>query len=272
MPEAGTIRHNHGVAARTKAPAAPDQVCADAVDLARRAAVEEAGEAAVGEHISVVADGERLVSHTFSCLQPGYRGWYWTVTLARASRSRQATVCEVVLTPGADALLAPKWIPWTDRLRAGDLSVGFIATTDPDDPRLTSGWSGEDDLEGVLDDAPLHPVNWEAGLGRVRVPSQDGRRDAASRWYSGEHGPQSTMARHAPGKCGTCGWLLLIGGPLGQVFGVCSHLLSPSDGRVVSFDHGCGAHSEAQAEQSGIPRVEHLVDDYAADAIDFGHS
>lgn len=255
-----------------KAVAGPDQVCANAVDLARRAAVEEGGEAAVGAHLGVRAEGDRVVTHSFACHQLGYRGWNWSVTLARASRSRQATVDEVVLTPGSDALLAPKWVPWSDRLRAGDLGIGFVATTDPDDPRLVSGWSGEDELEGVLHEAPLHPVNWEPWLARPRVPSQEGRRDAAARWYGGEHGPRSTMARHAPGKCGSCGWLLLIGGPLGQVFGICSHLLSPSDGRVVSFDHGCGAHSEAQAEQVRIPRVEHLVDDYAADALDFGHS
>ena len=79
------------------------------------------------------------------------------------------------------------------------------------------------------------------------------------------------MARSAPGKCATCGWLLLIGGPLGQMFGVCSHLLSPSDGTIVSFDHGCGAHSEA-APAEGPAKAEPLVDDLAPDAMDFGHS
>ena len=222
--------------------------------------------------MGAAAEAERVVAHTFDCLLPGYRGWHWSVTLARASRSRQPTVGEVVLMPGPAAVLAPQWIPWSDRLRAGDLAVGFIATTDPDDIRLAPGWSGEDDLTGPLDDSPLHPVNWEPGLNRPRVLSEDGRRDAASRWYGGEHGPHASMAKAAPGKCGTCGWLLLIGGPLGQVFGVCSHLLSPSDGRIVSFDHGCGAHSEVQAGEPSVARVEPLVDDYASQELDFGHS
>jgi len=253
-------------------PAAPDQVCANAVDLARAAAIAEAGEPAVGDHAGVAADAERLVTHRFSCLLPGYRGWFWCVTLARASRSRQPTVDEVVLMPGGDAILAPEWIPWSDRLRAGDLGVGVVATTEPDDPRLVPGWSGEDDLTGPLDPAPLHPANWEPGLQRARVLSGEGRRDAASRWYGGEHGPHSGMAKAAPGECRSCGWLLLIGGPLGQLFGVCSHLLSPSDGRIVSLDHGCGAHSEVQAEATVPSRATPLVDDLGAETIDFGHS
>ncbi len=249
-----------------------DPACAQAVELARAAAVAEAGADAVGEHQGAVAERERVVTHTFASNLDGYRGWFWSVTVSRASRSRQPTVSEVVLMPGEGALLAPTWIPWSDRLRAGDLAVGFVATTDPDDPRLVHGWSGEDDLTGPLADPPLHPVNWEPWLARARVLSEEGRRDAASRWYGGEHGPHSSMAKAAPGKCDTCGWLLLIGGPLGQLFGVCSHLLSPSDGRIVSFDHGCGAHSEVQAAQTSVPRVEHLIDDYAPDSLDFGHS
>ncbi len=225
----------------------------------------------MGEHLGVQADAERITSHRFECLLPGYRGWYWSVTLVRAPRMRQPTVNDVVLLPSDQAVQAPAWVPWTDRLQAGDLAVGFIATTDTDDPRLVAAWSGDDDLAGALDDAPLHPVNWEPWLARARVLSEEGRRDAAVRWYGGDHGPHSPMARSAPGKCSTCGWLLLMGGPLGQMFGVCSHLLSPSDGTVVSFDHGCGAHSEAQPIEAQA-RPEPLVDDLAPDAMDFGHS
>src|SRR5437762_3288663 len=80
----------------------PDEVCAQAVDLARSAAEEMAGAAAVGEHLGVEADGERVVTHFFTCLDPGYRGWRWAVTVARASRSRTVTVSETLLVPGPD--------------------------------------------------------------------------------------------------------------------------------------------------------------------------
>ena len=50
----------------------PDEVCAQAVDLARGAAEELAGAAAVGEHLGVEADGDRVVTHLFACLdRPG---------------------------------------------------------------------------------------------------------------------------------------------------------------------------------------------------------
>jgi hypothetical protein len=254
-----------------KSRAALDPICAAAVDLAHQAARLEAEGEWVGAHLDVFAEGDRLVTHRFACLLPGYRGWTWCVSVARASRGKQATVNEVVLMPGAEAVTAPAWLPWSDRLRAGDLGAGLVAPTDPEDPRLAPGWSGQEELVGGLDPGPLHPVNWEPGLGRARVPSPDGRRDAAARWYGGEHGPRAATAKAAPGKCASCGWLLLIGGPLGQMFGVCSHLLSPSDGRIVSFDHGCGGHSEVQAAATPIPLVEPFVDDLAA-SIDFGHS
>ena len=63
---------------------------------------------------------ERLTTHLFECLLPGYRGWFWFATLSRAPRSKVATICEVGLIPGDDALLAPEWVPWADRLQASE--------------------------------------------------------------------------------------------------------------------------------------------------------
>jgi hypothetical protein len=82
-----------------------------------------------------------------------------------------------------------------------------------------------------------------------------GRVEAAQRWYEGDPGPQAAIARAAEMSCATCGFLLLMRGALSRVFGVCGNEFAPDDGRVVSFDHGCGAHSEAlvihTAPQSG---------------------
>src|SRR5215470_11711405 len=66
-------------------PREPDQICAEAVDLARAAAAEVAGAGQVGEHVGADADGDRVVTHLFACLDPAYRGWRWAVTLARAT-------------------------------------------------------------------------------------------------------------------------------------------------------------------------------------------
>jgi hypothetical protein len=215
----------------------PDAVLAAAVELARAAAVEEAGDA-VGEYIGAIAEGDRLVTQAFAALLPGYTGWYWAVTLARAPRSKTATVDEVVLLPGAGALLAPRWVPWQERLRPGDLSPGDLLPPVENDPRLVPSYVDSGDPE-------IEEVALELGLGRPRVMSRDGRLDAAERWYEGETGPDAPMARQAPAHCGTCGFLLPLAGSLRAGFGVCGNDISGVDGRTVSVEYGCGAHSEA---------------------------
>src|ERR1035438_9077522 len=117
----------------------PDEACAQATDLARRAAEEVAGAARVGAHVGIQADGDRVVTHLFSCLDQAYQGWRWAVTLARASWSKTVTVSESVLIPGPDAILAPDWVPWRERLLPGDLGVGDILPAPPDDERLFPG-------------------------------------------------------------------------------------------------------------------------------------
>ena len=87
----------------------PDQICAEAVDQAKQALIDEAGvrPALFGAHLGVEAAGDRVVTHLFECLDPAYAGWRWAVTLARAPRSKAVTVDESVLLPGPGALLAP---------------------------------------------------------------------------------------------------------------------------------------------------------------------
>ena len=76
--------------------------------------------------------------------------------------------------------------------------------------------------------------------------SPEGRIDTAQRWLLGDGGPDAPVARQAPAHCGTCGFLLSIAGSLRAAFGVCANEFSSADGRVVSVEFGCGAHSEAQ--------------------------
>jgi hypothetical protein len=219
--------------------AKPDQTCAAAVDLAREAILD----GHVAEHQGVVAEGERLVTHFFGCTMPGYRGWRWAVTLTRVARSKHVTVCETVLLPGDEAVLAPPWVPWQERLQPGDLGVGDLMPTAPDDDRLAPGY--------VLSDDPgVEEVTWELGLGRARVMSREGRAEAAQRWYDSDHGPDAPISTGAPAsaRCGTCGFYLPLAGQLRQVFGACGNLFAPDDGRVVSVDHGCGADTEVRVE------------------------
>lgn len=219
-----------------------DSVLRAAVEVARAAAVEVAGSAdLVGEHLGTVREGERLVAHQFASLAPGYPGWHWTVTLARVPRGRTPTVNEVALLPGEGAVLAPPWVPWAERLRPGDLGPGDVLPYLPDDDRLDQGYEATGDVD--VDAVAIH----ELGLGRPRVLSRRGRDDAATRWYTGSHGPTAPGAVAAEKPCSTCGFLVLLAGSMRSMFGVCANEWSPDDGRVVSMDHGCGAHSETDA-------------------------
>ncbi|MGV9561058.1 DUF3027 domain-containing protein [Streptomyces sp. NPDC003480] len=251
----------------------PDRLCAEAVDLARSAAEEAAAPGVVGEHVGMVAEGDRVVTHFFECKEMGYRGWRWAVTVARASRAKIVTLDETVLLPGPDALLAPEWVPWSERLRPGDMGPGDLLPTDAEDLRLEPGFSGEEepppsspvsgemaelveaeDVEvtaGAPANLPMAPsrgsiaaVAEELGMRRARVLSRYGLRAAADRWEEA-FGPKTPMAQAAPASCVSCGFLVAIGGSLGQAFGVCANEFSPADGHVVSLAYGCGGHSEA---------------------------
>ncbi|MEU2350478.1 DUF3027 domain-containing protein [Modestobacter sp. NPDC049651] len=231
----------------------PDPVLAAAVEQASAAAVEVAGSAsAVGEHLGAVAEpaGDpaafgAVVTHSFAAALPGYVGWHWAVTVARVPGEEQVTVDEVVLLPGDAALLAPAWVPWHERLRPGDLSVGDVLPATEDDPRLVPAYLADDDS---ADDPAGRVVAEELGIGRERVLSPEGRAEAGVRWRDGEYGPASSMARHAPGPCSTCGFWLPLAGSLRLSFGACANAYAPADGRVVTADYGCGAHSQATLE------------------------
>ena len=336
--------------------AEPDQACADAVETARAAAEADAGPGQVGAHVGMEVEGDRIVTHFFESLDPAYVGWRWAVTVTRASRSRTVTVSESVLLPGPEALLAPAWVPWTERVRPGDLKAGDLLPARSDDERLvpavaiageaglldwdesyawrlsdtvpgvsgapgaaavssaqsgddTAGRTAEDDQVGEAgpsqpDQADAGPAAADASLAasapgqaatatgeprgraqggrsrsrrrsgprdRDRIPgvlrparvlSAVGRDEAAFRWYTSDQGPKSELASAAPANCLTCGFMVRLSGSLGQVFGVCANEFAPDDGKVVSFDHGCGAHSD------GVVAAEPAAPDSAAPTVD----
>ena len=232
-----------------------DAACAAAGELAYDAAVTGAGAPGfVGDALGVSAEGDRLVLHRFGCRIPAYRGWYWAVVITRAPRAKVVTVDEVVLLPGDDAMLAPEWVPWSDRVQAGDLGVGHLLPTAADDHRLALR---RQDVDELSDDT----LFFELGLGRPRVLSLEGRESAAARWYEGEPGPSASISRSAPAQCGTCGFYVRLVGGLGRLFGVCCNEYAPDDASVVADDHGCGAHSEALVLPSAHPQPVRLDDD-----------
>ncbi len=236
-------------------PGRPDATLAgaEAVALAREAATAACGEP-VGEYLGARGEAERVVTHAFAAELPGYTGWYWAVSVARASRSRTVTVDEIVLLPGDGALLAPTWVPWSERVRPGDLSPGDLLPATEDDVRLVPAYAESDDPQAEA-------VGLELGLGRELVMSRDGRELAAERWYEGDHGPDTPMAKQAPGPCGTCGFLLPLAGSLAAGFGVCGNDQVEADGTVVSVEYGCGAHTGVKTPGNALAEIGDVVFD-----------
>ncbi len=239
-----------------------DPVAPEAVAAARAALMEQVGAAVVGEHLGASSEDEGVVTHRFSSSERGYPGWVWAVTVARAPGAEAVTIDEIVLLPGEDAIIAPVWVPWRDRIQPGDLSPGDLLPTDEDDPRLVPTYLAGD----TYDDWERSVVD-ELGLGRARVLSLEGRQLATQRWYDGGQGPDSPLAQNAPGRCEGCGFLVRLASELSHTFGVCANEFANDDGRVVALDHGCGAHSEAQLRKKQLPPPlpDHVFDSLSRD-------
>jgi hypothetical protein len=276
----GTIGHVVNELADRPLDSGPDaapvpEALARAVDVARAAAVDAAEGVTdeVGDAVDVRAeDVEEAATHYFTAHKPGYRGWYWAVTVALGDPDLPVGVSEVVLLPGPDAVVAPSWLPWTDRIRSEDLGPGDLLPVEADDERLVPAYAvldpDDEPVPGPGEPRPARPdpagvraVGDELGLGRPRVMSREGRLDVASRWSDGDFGPGADMARSASAHCGTCGFYLPVAGSLRAAFGVCGNGNVPADGHVVHAEYGCGGHSELQVDTGSLIAVAELVYD-----------
>jgi len=87
----------------------------DLTALARKALLEVTPESTVGAPAGTVDEGDGVVSVLFANRMPGYPGWRWTVSIAQVEGD-EPTVLEVELMPGDGSLVAPDWVPWSERL------------------------------------------------------------------------------------------------------------------------------------------------------------
>lgn len=127
----------------------------EAHDLALAALREITPASTIGPAAGYIAEDDGSVSLRFQNRLAGYPGWYWTVTVARVD-DEEPTVLEAELLPGDGALLAPEWVPWAERLaeyraHQAELAEAAAAAADGDQVDQDAP-SGDDDLEGVLDD------------------------------------------------------------------------------------------------------------------------
>ena len=222
--------------------------------LPARPCSSEVGAADVGEHLGHAAEDERVVTHYFACTPRrlprlalgGHRG----PRLPRRRRSPSTRSCCCPATTrssrprgcpgGADPARRPR--PRRPAAHRGGRPAAGA--------RLPQRRPGD---EVVDQDSRPRRSSTSSGSAGPAVLSLEGRDLAAQRWYDGSHGPDAPIAQSAPASCGSCGFLVRLAGPLSQLFGVCANAYANDDGRVVSFDHGCGAHSEAQLAKKNQP-------------------
>ncbi|MCR8670226.1 DUF3027 domain-containing protein [Agrococcus sp. HG114] len=114
------------------------------LQLALAALDEVAPKGAVGHVQDALAEGDHVVAIRHASTLPGYPDWSWTVLLSRGIEGGPS-VLEVALLPGDGSLLAPAWVPWSERL-ADYLAAKEAAAESGDDEEL------ESDLEADLDD------------------------------------------------------------------------------------------------------------------------
>ncbi len=83
-------------------------------DRARLAAVEVAPKNGVGDFLNQIEEDENVYTFLFAAKMKGYVGWTWSVSLF--ANDEDTSVSEVNLMPGEDSLIAPNWVPWSERL------------------------------------------------------------------------------------------------------------------------------------------------------------
>ena len=147
-------------AADTTDAAAPafeaDEILLASVDLARGALLEVTPAETVGSVVGHVVDDEHVLTLHFAADVAGYPGWHWSVTLTRVDDG-EATVLETELMPGEAALLAPEWVPWSERMAdyraAQDAAAAAAAGNAEDGSEPGASGDAADGEDDVDDDA-----------------------------------------------------------------------------------------------------------------------
>ncbi|ODA91352.1 hypothetical protein ATY41_01330 [Leifsonia xyli subsp. xyli] len=152
-----------------------------AISLARAALAEITPESTVGEPLGHVVEAGGAVSLLFACTLPGYPGWRWTVSVGRAEDGVQPTVLEAELMPGEESLLAPDWVPWSERLaeyQAAQEALTVEADDDDEDgeDRPDEDEDEDEDSDGFddEDDHDIHDLHAGDDVDGVDIDSVGG--------------------------------------------------------------------------------------------------
>ena len=109
-----------------------------------------------GAFIEAIDEGDNTTTYLFESKLKGYLDWRWSVTVYEPA-GQEPTISELLLLPGENSLIAPDWVPWSERLadyKALQLELERQATLDADDETDEDADDAddfEDDVEEVED-------------------------------------------------------------------------------------------------------------------------
>lgn len=150
------------------------------IEVARAAAVENAGEKAISKFVELIDEGDGAFSFVFEAKLEGYQGWLWSVTLFD-SGDEAPTISEVVLLPGEEALLAPAWVPWSERLadwKALQVELEAQAALEAQEAAENADGDAEDEDEDETDDLDEVEVDEEADEAEEAEEADDAEPEA----------------------------------------------------------------------------------------------
>lgn len=129
--------------------------------LAREALREITADATIGELVGQSDEGEGVTTLSFTATMPGYPGWHWTVSVAELP-GEAPSVLEVELLPGEGALLAPDWVPWSERLEEYRAAQAAAAAEESEDDAAEAEDSEGDELDDD-DELDEHDIDDDFG-------------------------------------------------------------------------------------------------------------
>ena len=116
----------------------------------------------VGAFIEAVDEGDNTWSYLFKSELKGYLDWRWSVTVYQPEGA-EPTLSEYVLLPGEGSLVAPDWVPWSERLadyKALQAELEAQAALDAEEAEDGEDESEDDEVEivDIDEDELLAPV------------------------------------------------------------------------------------------------------------------
>jgi len=127
-------------------------------EVAREALLEITPDDSIGDPAGVIDVSEGVVSVQFESALSGYPGWRWTVSLSTLDEGAPS-VLETELIPAEGALLAPDWVPWSDRLadyKAAQEATASESSDDSEESDDVDGADSDDDDDDDLGSDVLH--------------------------------------------------------------------------------------------------------------------